>query len=66
MSLSVEYKIGVEGNATKEVYEIQLVDAMNSLAPEVLLAIRRKLRNGRRLRSVQLSTSIDGFEEIGK
>ena len=66
VSLSVEYKIGVEGNATKEVYEIQLVDAMNSLAPEVLLAIRRKLRNGRRLRSVQLSTSIDGFEEIGK
>ena len=48
--------------------QAELIAAMDSLAPQVLLdvRIRKLLRSGRRLESIQLSTSIDEINEVGK
>lgn len=57
--VSITYSIGIQGKATFDEYNEELISAMDSLAPEVLQEIRRRrLRVGRRLQSVQLPTSI--------
>jgi hypothetical protein len=64
----VTYEIGVRsGNSSLDCLD-GLVGAMNSLAPQVLAEVERRLLRTahRRLRSVQLDTSIQSFEDIGE
>lgn len=70
-TVTTVYQIGVENGATQDVYEPQLVDAMDSLAPEVLANVldsfRRRLSSKhRQLQSVGLPTRIDLIAGIGK
>jgi hypothetical protein len=68
IEVSVSYEIGVRaGNSSDDCID-GLVGAMNSLAPQVLAETRRRqLRiSHRRLRSVQLDTSIASIESIGE
>jgi hypothetical protein len=67
IEVMVTYNIGVNAGNTSADCEEGLVGAMNSLAPQVLAEVRRRrLRvSHRRLRSVQLDTSIAGSENIG-
>jgi hypothetical protein len=67
------YRIGIEFGSTVEqtTYEPQLVDAMDSLAPEVLASVldslRRRLKgHKRRLQSVGFPTTIDTIQDVGK
>mmetsp|Transcript_6108 Transcript_6108/g.11303 ORF Transcript_6108/g.11303 Transcript_6108/m.11303 type:complete len:941 (-) Transcript_6108:286-3108(-) len=61
----VSYGIGVRANATSDQCQDELVSAMNSLAPQVLAEVRRRqLRYARRLRVVQLDTSIVDIQGI--
>jgi hypothetical protein len=66
------YSIGVTdgANTGPEEYIEQLEGSMNALSPDILLQVRRQLRrqlrSRRRLKSVQFSTSIEGFEPRGK
>mmetsp|Transcript_30158 Transcript_30158/g.34637 ORF Transcript_30158/g.34637 Transcript_30158/m.34637 type:complete len:948 (-) Transcript_30158:232-3075(-) len=58
----VTYGIGIKGGAMFEDYREELIIALDSLAPEVLQEVtRRQLREGRRLQSVQLPTSITEY-----
>ncbi len=59
------YRIRIRNRASRTIYEAQLIDAMDSLAPEVLASIssRRRLR---RLQSVEFPTVIDNFSPIGE
>mmetsp|Transcript_23963 Transcript_23963/g.56591 ORF Transcript_23963/g.56591 Transcript_23963/m.56591 type:complete len:926 (+) Transcript_23963:271-3048(+) len=62
----VNYMIGVENKASLfEDYNEQLISAMDSMAPTLLLETRRRqLRAGRNLQSVFLPTSIVNKKEI--
>ena len=63
----VTYGIGIKGGAMFEDYREELIIAMDSLVPEVLQEVtRRQLREGRRLQSVQLPTSITEYTVDGK
>ena len=64
----VTYRIGIKDNGVVfEDYDEELISAMDSLAPTVLLDVRRRqLRVGRRLQSVFLPTSIKDHTVIGK
>ena len=64
--VEVKYDTGVQGEDPDQVYKVQLMDAMDSLAPEVLSEVRRQLRVGRKLSSVQLPTTLDQATLIGK
>jgi hypothetical protein len=64
----VTYEIGVRAGNSSSDCQDGLVGAMNSLAPQILAEVRRRLirTSRRRLRSVQLDTSIRSFEDIGE
>ena len=68
-TIDLEYKVAVRGGPyLADEYNTQLVDAMDALAPEVLLSIlgdRRlgTLRRRRRLESVMLPTSVEATQE---
>jgi hypothetical protein len=64
----VSYDIAVRAGQTSSDCQDGLIAAMNSLAPQILADIRRRLRRTtlRRLQSVQLDTSIQKFEDIGE
>eukprot|EP00934_Nitzschia_sp_Nitz4_P003763 Nitzschia sp. Nitz4//scaffold95_size97785//55561//58838//NITZ4_004671-RA/size97785-augustus-gene-0.108-mRNA-1//-1//CDS//3329560484//3753//frame0 len=61
ISVATQYEIGVQNDASQTDYAPQLIDAMGSMAPQVLAEMmgRRSLRQGRRLQIVGLPTSID-------
>lgn len=65
-SVTTVYQIGIENGATSDTYVPTLTDAMDTLAPQILLELQRRiLRTGRRLQSMEIPTTVDDLQVIG-